>query len=338
MGKVGVNMRKLYMIISAAMVLILALSGCSAADRTVITVNDDATVTSDVFSYFLKTAMTDNNNLTEDEYLDIATNECIKYIAVNTIFAQNGMTLTPAQKASLSDETNTLWRQYGAYYSLLGLTKETFYKIKTGEQYREAVRFALYDTDGSESIGEDIIKGVFNSEYCGFRFVCEYLYNTDDDGNTVKKSQSEIDATYNNYLSAATEINNNGSSLEEAYAKFATDEAYKSLSLDTVLIDRDSAFPDGFFDAVQKAEYNKAVVIIADDYLYLLIREDILSADYDFYEQYRDKCLVTATEGLLTDKITEWVGEYNAVRQIDTARRCYKSVLNADKKFSEKER
>ena len=331
-------MRKLYMILSAALAVVLLFSSCSRADKTVVTVNGDVSVTGDVFSYFLKTAMTDNKDMTEDEYLDIATNECIKYIAVNTIFAQNGMTLTPAQKASLSEETNTLWRQYGAYYSLLGITKETFYKIKTGEAYREAVRFALYDTDGSEPVGEDVIKSVFNSEYCGFRFVCEYLYNTDSDGNAVKKSQSEIDETYNNYLSAASEINNNGSSLEEAYARFATDEAYKSLSLDTVLIDRDSSFPEGFFDAVQKAEYNKAVVIISDDYLYLLIREDILSADHDFYEQYRDKCLVTATESLLNNKMTEWVGEYNAVRQIDTARGCYKSVLDADKKFSEKER
>lgn len=324
-----------FTVILLAIITALSFSSCSnRRDNEVITINDgSAAVNTDVFSYYLKTAMTDNKDMTDSEYLDIATNECIKYVAVNTKFKQLSMTLTPAQKAEVSKETNTLWRQYGEYYSALGITKETFYKIKTAEEYREAIRFRLFDTGGETPVSEDSIKAVFNSEYCGFRFVCDYLYDTDENGNAVKKSQSEIDEIYNNYLSAASEINNSGANLEEAYARFASDEAYNSLSLDTVLIGRDSGFPDGFFDTVQKAEYNKAVVIITDDYLYLLIREDILSADYDFYTQYRDRCLVKATENPLSDAVAEWAKEYNAVRQINTAEKCYKKVLKTDEKF-----
>ncbi len=324
-----------FTVILLAIITALSFSSCSSArDNEVITINDGAaTVNTDVFSYYLKTAMTDNKDMTDSEYLDTATNECIKYVAVNTKFKQLDMTLTPAQKAEVSKETNTLWRQYGEYYSALGITKETFYKIKTAEEYREAIRFRLFDTGGETPVSEDSIKAVFNSEYCGFRFVCDYLYDTDENGGTVKKSQSEIDEIYNNYLSAASEINNSGANLEEAYARFASDEAYNSLSLDTVLIGRDSGFPDGFFDTVQKAEYNKAVVIITDDYLYLLIREDILSADYDFYTQYRDRCLVKATENPLSDAVAGWANEYNAVRQINTAKKCYKKVLKTDEKF-----
>lgn len=324
-----------FTVILLAIITALSFSACSSRrDDTVITINDGAaTVSSDVFSYYLKTSMTDNKDMTDSEYLDIATNECIKYVAVNTKFKQLNMTLTPAQKADISKQTNTLWRQYGGYYSALGITKETFYKIKTAEEYREAVRFRLFDTGGETPVSEDSIKSVFNSEYCGFRFVCDYLYNTDENGENIKKSQSEIDEIYNNYLSAASEINNSGANLEEAYARFASDEAYNSLSLDTVLIGRDSGFPDGFFDTVQNAEYNKAVVIITDDYLYLLIREDILSADYDFYTQYRDKCLVEATENPLSDAVAEWAKEYNAVRQINTAKKCLKKVLKTDEKF-----
>ena len=324
-----------FTVILLAIITALSFSSCSnRRDNEVITINDgSAAVNTDVFSYYLKTAMTDNKDMTDSEYLDIATNECIKYVAVNTKFKQLNMTLTPAQKAEISKETNTLWRQYGEYYSALGITKEIFYKIKTAEEYREAIRFRLFDTGGETPVSEDSIKAVFNSEYCGFRFVCDYLYDTDENGNAVKKSQKEIDEIYNNYLSAASEINNSGANLEEAYARFASDEAYNSLSLDTVLIGRDSGFPDGFFDTVQKAEYNKAVVIITDDYLYLLMREDILSADYDFYTQYRDRCLVKATENPLSDAVAEWAKEYNAVRQINTAEKCYKKVLKTDEKF-----
>lgn len=322
-------------VILLAVITAFSFSSCSVSEtEEVISINDGAaTVSSDVFSYYLKAAMIENKDMTDSEYLDTATNECIKYVAVNTKFKQLNMTLTPAQKADVSKQTNTLWRQYGGYYSALDITKETFYKIKTAEEYREAIRFRLFDTGGETPVSEDSIKAVFNSEYCGFRFVCDYLYDTDENGETVKKSQSETDEIYNNYLAAASEINNSGANLEEAYAKFASDEAYNSLSLDTVLIGRDSGFPDGFFDTVQKAEYNKAVVIITDDYLYLLIREDILSADYDFYTQYRDRCLVEATESPLSDAVAQWAKEYNAVRQINTAEKCYKKVLRTDKKF-----
>ena len=318
--------------ISVLLVCALFLSSCSFTSP-VLTVGSSAELYSDVFAYFVYEAMCEDPSLDEDEILTLATTKCVEYVAVNSTFASLSLTLSGEEKAALALETNTLWRQWGEFYTDLGLTRQDFYKIMTSSYYREALRDYYFGTGGEYEVSEDDILALFVSNYVGFQCFYNSLSTVSDDGEQTRMSDEEIDELYNYYLTAASEINNSGANITEAYASFASDEDFSSMSIETIVIDDSSSFPDGFFEAVLEADYDTAIVIISDDYIYLVIRQDI-SSDETLYEEYRDEALAVLTDSLLDSIVNDLCTDYTAERDLSRAQKIYDDVVAVAEKYS----
>ena len=114
------------------------LSSCSIEreDPVALTLNGKE-IKNDVFTYFIDKAMTELGvNADENAVLTKATQLTETYFKTNSLAVKCGVSLSTAQKASVSEKVNAYWGIYGDYYTSIGVTKETLTKIFTSEAYR----------------------------------------------------------------------------------------------------------------------------------------------------------------------------------------------------------
>lgn len=308
-----------------------------------LTVNNITDVDSEIFTYFLNEAYYSDNNYTENDCIELATSESLKYIAVNTRFAQTAGSLTLDEKAELSKEINALWRIYGDYLTEIGVSKDAFFKIKQYEYCKENLQFSLYDTNGTQPINEAYIQQYFTTNYVGIKYFYQELYTV--------KSQSEIDAMsdydrqvyeaakksaqerYEYISTLANYVNSSVYTMNEAFMA-ATGEIYADVSVSASVINKQSSpFSPEFTDAVTKQTVGSAFIITNADksYIYLIERIDLLDTKYDFYSQYRDECLKAVSENYFNNEISTWIQSYNAVRHLSVADKCLSNIKKVDR-------
>ncbi len=334
---------KKFIAIFLILICVFSLSSCSAGSKSVLTVNEITDVDAEIFTYFLNDAYYSENGYTEDECINIATSESLKYIAVNTRFAQTSGNLTLDEKADLSQEVNALWRIYGDYLTEIGVSKNAFFKIKQYEYCKENLRFALYDKNGTQPINEAYIQQYFAANYVGIKYFYQDLYSV--------KNESEINALsaydrqvydaakqsalqrYEYISNLANYVNSSVYTMNEAFMA-ATGEIYADVSVSASVINKQSSsFSAEFIDAVAKQSVGSAFIITNSEksYIYLIERIDLLDTKYDFYEQYRDECLRAVSEGYFNNEINSWVQSYKAVRHLSVAKKCLSNIKNVDR-------
>ena len=308
-----------------------------------LTVNNVTDVDSEIFTYFLNDAYYSVNGYTESECIELATSESLKYVAVNTHFAQNVGSLELDEKAALSREVNALWRIYGDYYTGIGVSKDAFFKIKQYEYCKENLRFSLYDTDGTQPLSEAYIQQYFNTNYVGIKYFYQDLYTvksesevaamTDYDRQVYESAKKSAQERYDYISTLANYVNSSVYTMNEAFM-VATGEVYADVSVSATVIDKKgSSFSPEFIDAVTKQSVGSAFIITNAEksYIYLIERIDLLDTKYDFYSQYRDECLKAVSEGYFNNEIGLWVQSYNAVRHLSVAKSCLSKIKNVDR-------
>ncbi|MBQ8209871.1 MAG: hypothetical protein IJZ35_04755 [Clostridia bacterium] len=336
-------MKKFISVILFLSVLAFSLSSCSVQDKSVITVNDTTDVDAAVFTYFLNDAYYSDKGYTESECIDIATSESLKYIAVNTRFAQTAGSLTLDEKADVSQEVNALWRIYGDYLTEIGVTKDAYFKIKQYEYCKENLRFSLYDTNGTQPINEAYIQQYFTTNYVGIKYFYQELYTvksadeiaamSDYDRKIYESSKQSAQSRYEYISSLANYVNSSVYTMNEAFMA-ATGEIYADVSVSATVIDKQSSsFSAEFIDAVTMQSVGSAFIITNSDrsYIYLIERIDLLDTKYDFYSQYRDICLKAVSESYFNNEINSWVQSYTAVRHLSVAEKCLTDIKKVDR-------
>lgn len=308
-----------------------------------LTVNDTTAVDSEIFTYFLNDAYYSANGYTESECIELATSESLKYIAVNTRFAQTVGSLTLDDKAALSQEVNALWRIYGDYLTEIGVSKDAFFKIKQYEYCKEKLRFSLYDTNGTQPISEAYIQQYFTTNYLGIKYFYQDLYTvkseneiaamSDYDRQVYESSKKSAQERYEYISTLANYVNSSVYTMNEAFM-VATGEVYADVSVSATVIDKQSSsFSSEFIDAVTKQSVGSAFIITNAEksYIYLIERIDLLDTKYDFYSQYREECLKAVSEGYFNNEISTWVQSYNAVRHLSVAEKCMSRIQRVDR-------
>lgn len=335
-------MKRLISLILLTIVIIFSFTSCSGMNGSTLTINEKTEIDREIFTYFLNEAYY-GGNLSDEECINEATSKCLEYAAVNTRFAQMGKTLSQNDKAAVALEVNSLWRNFGDYLTEIGVSKDTFYKIKQYEYRKEDLRFALYDTGGTMAINEDYIKQYFTSNYVGIKYFYEELYTVIPDEQLESMSEEEKSAydsqkktaqeRYDYISGIANYVNSGVYTMDEAFMA-VTGEVSADISVSTTVVGRsDSAFSPEFIDAVFKQAVGSAFIITNADksYLYFIERVDLMADEYNFYEDYRDRCLVALSDGFFVNEINSWVQNYNAVRHLSVVNRCFSKVKNVDR-------
>ena len=322
---------------------VFMLTSCNADKKIIIEINETTNIDSEIFSYFLNDAYYRYENKTDLEYIDLATSECLSYIAVNTEFAKSDKKLTPRDKADISKETNALWRVYGDYYEQIGVSKETFFKINQYKKFKEIIRLSIYDTGGTNPINEDYIKEYFTTNNVGIKYFYQELYTplsdteyaalTDYDKKVYDAEKKAANDRYEYISEIANYVNSSVYTMDEAFMA-VTGEISADIRVSAAVVGKEgSSFSAEFVNAVFRQATGSAFIITNAEksYVYFIERIDLLDSDYDFYNQHRNDCLKAVTESFLTGEINNWISSYKAVRHLSKAESCLNRIKNTDR-------
>ncbi len=252
----------------------IAFSSCSLADKGTAMEINGVEISDDVFTYFLDLAVVDLGVDTPFKSLkEKATTYAETYFKTNSLAHSQGLTLSTAKKAEVSEKVNAYWAIYGEYYSKIGVTKETLTKIFTADSFREALLVHYYDTGGEEEIPLTRLYAQFKTNYIVFQSITGYFTQTDINGQTIKINETESEALVLKFQNMAAMVNAGEQSMEEA-ADFLAESGYQSSVQTVVLHKDDTSYPAGFFEKVKNTEARLATVIGTDEYIFLVLRGD----------------------------------------------------------------
>lgn len=337
-------MKKLLSLLIVLSIVLCSLPSCAfGGKRSVIEINEATEIDTEIFSYFLNDVYYKYDDISDSQYIELATSECLEYIAVNTKFAENGKALTLREKADISKETNSLWRIYGDYFLEIGVSKDTFFKIKQYECYKENIRFALYDTDGTNPINEEYIKQYFTTNYVGIKYFYEELYTviseaeynslSDYDKSVYDAARKSAEERYKYISEIANYVNSSVYTMDEAFMA-VTGEVSADIRVSADVVSKtDSSFSEEFVNAVFMQAVGSAFIITNADrsYVYFIERVDLLNSQYGFYEEYRKECLEKVSEGFFISEINNWIKSYKAVRHLSAAEKCLNAIKKVDR-------
>ena len=275
------------------------LSSCSIEreDPVALTLNGKE-IKNDVFTYFIDKAMTELGvNADENAVLTRATELTTTYYKTNSLAVKCGVSLSTAQKASVSEKVNAYWGIYGDYYTSIGVTKETLTKIFTSEAYRNQLLVHYYGEGGEEEIGVATMYAYFKMNYIVFQAINGYFTYLDDNGNTVIRTPNEIEEIILKFQNMALMINSKEKTMEEA-ADFLATSGYSSSVVTLVLGKNDTSYPEGFFDKVQSTKARIASVIGTNEYIFIVLRGDA-GVNSEYFKEKKEEIL----KALVGDKI-----------------------------------
>lgn len=337
-------MKKLLSLLIVLSITLCCLTSCNlSGKKTVIEINETTLIDTEIFSYFLNELYYEYDGISDAECIDRATSECLEYVAVNTHFAKNGGTLSAKEKADVSNETNALWRIYGDYYQEIGVSKETFFKIRQYDCIKENIRLALYDKDGTMPLNEEYIKQYFTANYVGIKYFYEELYKvltpaqynalTDYEKGVYDSQKKSAEDRYRYISEIANYVNSSVYTMDEAFMA-VTGEVSADISVSAAVVSKTgSSFSEEFVKAVFNQAVGSAFIITNSDksHVYFIERVDLLDDKYGFYEEYRAECLKKVSESFLINEINSWITSYKAVRHLSKAERCLKVIKNVDR-------
>lgn len=282
---------------------VLTFGGCEKRNSSALSL-DGVDISNDVYSFFADEAFT---KLGEDASLDSVTqyakSKCTEYFKRNTLAHSEGISLSSAKKAAVSERVNAYWGIYGEYLGTLGISKETLTKIYTAESYRDALLVHYYGEDGEDEISVARLFASFRANYVVFRSINGYFTYVDANGLTQFFNETEKEALILKFQNMASLINAGEKSMEEA-AEFLAETGYASSVVTVVLKKGEQGYPEGFFEKVQSLEARKASVIGTNEYIFLISRGDA-GIDSEYYLDKREEILIDIVGDEIDTRIDE---------------------------------
>lgn len=271
-----------------AVIIMLSFCSCSAKKETVLIISG-AEINEEIFTYFADIVsqrptdygLTDNPE--KDDLKQAVTDECKKYLAANTEFRNKGLSLSAADKVEISQNVNNFWIRFENHYNEIGVSKQTLTKIMTAQAYEDAIFTATYDRGIDNTAAEKELTDYFYENYVSFRNVCAYFTSADGSSAMTQQEKNELLAKFEALkASAGTDIEN--------FSETVTAAGY-TLS-DSVLLKKGSdGYPAGFFERVYEQADNKVQLIVYDECVFAVWKENLEDKGENIYPNYRSSCI-----------------------------------------------
>jgi hypothetical protein len=306
-------MKRIVSVFLILSILIGLFSSCTTDTSAKITVNGTP-IDYEIYLYF--------EDLLKKSYKDAELDKAVKseiarYVAINSEFENQKLSLTKSQKADLSTTVNDLWHLFGTHYAKVGVSKQTIYKIERSKAYEISLLVKYYSEDGVSPVNEDDLKAYFSDNYCAIRYVVGYLFDVDENGSNVPMSAENRNTIIETYNTVATIVNESlADDKESETVDTSLESAVGALGEGSEIHDAlvnsfaDGTFPTGFFAAVSNIETKKTATVVLGDYIFLVQKVDIFNGNYNYYETYRDDCLKKMKGEEFSKVINEWAKNY----------------------------
>ena len=325
-------MKKIISILLILVILITAFSSCGTKaedEKTYPITVSGVPIDDEIFSYFLDSVWdTAEAAGTRDGRITEATYMCIRYVAVNSTFASYGLSLDDSDVVSISQNANVLWNLFGAYYENIGVSKQTYIKIKTYEAYIEKLREAFFDKGGTDEITDAVLRGVLQENYVAFKFVRTPTMNVDVYGHETAFTDEDVMKLNKVYNSAVSSVASSYG-IDKAYEIIAKEFPLSERSFETKVIDRnDHELSAAFFDEVKNQKDNTVNVFQYGSFVYLVYKVNVLTETIIFADR-REECLKIISEEPLQSKINIMCNAYQSVRDTAIVKNIYDKVARS---------
>ena len=322
-------MKRIFAILLALTLLLCA--ACGGEPRRALrplTVNGTP-LDGEIFTYFLDKAVNALPDGTQEEQTNYAVQQCIHYVAVNSAFTGAGLALTAAEKKEADDENNVRWNLYERYYESIGVSRQTYFKLRRSDLYQEKLRQAYFGEGGTDEVPTEQLRAFLETRYVAFRVIRIPKKVLDADGNETDRDAAQQAALDEKIAAGLSAVNVNGTGIESVYATFVSDRKGDREEYAEVVTDgTDHAYPAEFVEAIRAVPVKTAAVFDFNESYYLAYREDI-TEDEDIFEAYKDKCLAGLTERDLQIKIDRIAGAYASVKDPSAVAECWNAYRNA---------
>ena len=284
---------------------ILLLTLCSCGKNAKVRVNS-AKIGKGVYAYFTDLAERQAPESGDTDVTGLANNLLVRYVAVNSEFANRGLDLTLEEKSTLSSTVNSYWHLFSKYYEGIGVSKNDLYKIEESKCFETRLMEVYYSENGDSPVSDSELKEYFNNNFVAFRSATGFLTTVDENNNTVSLSDSDREKTAEVFSRMANEINEGVASVDDA-SSYAENVAVTD---SVVVIDKSSTrYPDGFFDNVKNIEVGSTASFTVGDYIFTVTRSDI-TAD-ELFEEYRRDCLKALKGEEFETVVESWMTAYS---------------------------
>ncbi len=303
-----------------AVLILFTFCSCSLPKETALIISGTK-IDSEIFTYFLDKVVQrpTDYGLTEtpkkDDLKHAVINECKEYIVINTEFRNRGLSLSAADKVEISDNVNYFWVRFENHYNEIGISKQTVTKIMTSQAYEDALFTAIYDRGTENEAAEKELTDYFYSNYISFRNVCAYF--TSSDGSTPMTQQEK-----NELLAAFDTLAKNSYADADKLSEAVTAAGY-TLSDSTLLKKDSSGYPAGFFEKVYAQADGTVQIIVYDECVFAVWKENLKEKGESIYPNYRSSCISDLYSVEASDMVNEQI-EALTVEE----KRCVDRIVN----------
>ncbi|MBQ2847323.1 MAG: hypothetical protein IJE74_03605 [Clostridia bacterium] len=315
-------MKKIIAALFAAFML-FSLCACTAEKKTVLNISGTE-INSEIFTYYLDRVLrrpSDYGLADSPENNDIKSaviDECKKYLAANTQFRDAGLSLSSADKVEISESVNNFWIRFENHYKEIGVSKQTLTKIFTSQKYSDVLFTETYDKGTDNAAAEKEIKDYFYNNYISFRTVCAYF--TADDGITpmTQIEKTGLISSFEGFVQSA------GGSTDK-FAEAVSSAGY-SLSNSVLLKKGSDGYPDGFFEKVYAQADNTIQIIVYDECVFAVVKENLKEKGDSVYVNYRTSCITDLYSADSDRKTEEYIAAMTVEEKGGTINRLIKKM------------
>lgn len=315
--------KRISVAIILVMVMCLILSSCSinTGSLKVLKVGD-AEIDSEIYFYYLDRVMSDPvsyslDNPSPEKQQEVAVRQCAEYVAINTMFASAGLTLSTSEKKEIAESVNNMWIRFSNHYKGIGVSRKTLSKIETSDKCRSKYFSYRYDRGESNLIAESELLKYFSSNFIIFRSVCSYFY--EDDGVTPlgETAKNEMIASFEGLASKLSGASDFSAAVSEA--------GYTASDI-SVVKKGSNAYPEGFFDAILSIPEGSAGCICFEENecVFVVYREKISDFTETYFPTYRNECLEDIFGDTFSSEVDREVSSYKIVVKEKALKLCEK--------------
>lgn len=302
-------MKKIIALLLAAL-MIFSFCSCAQSKKTVLTISGTE-IDSEIFTYYLDKVIsrpTDyglTDNPVDKDVKAAVINECKKYLAANTEFRDAGLSLSSAEKVEISQTVNDFWIRFENHYKEIGVSKQTLTKIFTSDAYSDAIFTETYDKGTSDAAAEKEIQDYFYNNYISFRTVCVYFTAADGTTPMTQIEKNDLLAAFEGYVQTS------GNDVD-SFSETVNNAGYP-LSNSILLKKGSDGYPDGFYEKVYSQTDNTVQLIVYDECIFAVAKENLRGKSESVYANYRSSC-INDLYSAESDRKTE---EYIATLTVD---------------------
>ena len=331
-------------VVAAAIAVTSAVSLAGCANVSYAYVIDGESIPAGVYILYSGYAMSDARSLLAEEQPDLDTtaegfdyydqtvsgmsfadyvkqetvNYCKRYVAINRMFDELGITFDSTEQENINDNINAQWdysvadwttylpylkgfSTLGDYYQSIGVAKSSYREVMlTGTKSSQIFTY-YYGEGGVEEVPRSEIEDYVEENYTLARYFSISLKDAEgeliEDGNEL----AVLEDIANGYVDEL----NNGGSYAEVYAKYdkhfnSSDEdedeegeeehEHEDSEYDRIISATSTSPSEEFIEALFKQDYGTAALFKADTYYYVVQRLDITENE-EYVDDYKDTAL-----------------------------------------------